>query len=87
MNDLNLLLERLDRIENTLSLIVRERTVKERYTTTEAAEILGKADYTIREYCRKGQIRAEKSFNGRGWLIPHEELQRVRNYGPRTERE
>jgi len=55
--------------------------VKELYTVAEVAEILGKAQYTIREYCRKGQIKAQKTRNGRGWLICYEELQRIRNYG------
>ena len=48
--------ERLDRIEELLRLLVEEKTVKEWYTTAEAAKILGKAEWTFREYCRLGRV-------------------------------
>jgi hypothetical protein len=66
-------------------LILRQRIVKELYSTAEAAEILGKAEYTVREWRRKGQAQAQKAANGRGWLVPHAELERLRNCGPRPE--
>jgi excisionase family DNA binding protein len=78
---ITLLLERLERIEQTLQALVVQRTVKQFYTTAEVAEIVGRSEYTVREYCRKGQIQAEKAPNGRGWLVPHAELERLRNYG------
>ena len=77
--------ERLDRIEELLQLLVQQKTVKDWYTTAEAAEILGKAEWTFREYCRLGRVRACKRECGRGnskeWVISHEELQRIRNEG------
>jgi len=77
--------ERLSRIEEALQMLVQQRTVKEWYSTAEAAEILGKAEFTVRENCRLGRIRASKRACGRGnsqeWQISHEELQRVRNEG------
>lgn len=78
-------IERLSRIEEALNAIVQQKTIKEWYTTAEAAEILGKAEFTVREHCRLGRVRASKRPCGRGtsqeWIISHEELQRVRNEG------
>lgn len=78
-------LERLNQIEATLAQLVRQRAVKEWYTTEEAAEILGKAEFTVREWCRHRRIRAEKRACGRGrsreWMIAQAELERYRNEG------
>jgi transposase len=80
------LLTRLDeRITELRDLVVEQRTVKEKYTTGEAAKILDKAEFTVREWARLGRIRAEKRPCGRGrsqeWMINHEELTRIRNEG------
>lgn len=76
---------RLARIEQTLDLLVQQRTIKDWYTTAEIAQLLGKAEFTVREWCRLGRVRAEKKQCGRGiareWVISHEELTRVRNEG------
>jgi hypothetical protein len=78
-------LERLARIEQALNAIVQQRTIKEWYSTAEAAELLGKAEFTVREWCRLGRVRASKRPCGRGvsqeWILAHEELQRIRNEG------
>lgn len=77
--------DRLERIEAVLTRLVQERTVKEWYSTTEVAQLLGKAEYTVREWCRQGRIRATKKSYTRGahseWLISHVELTRVQNQG------
>lgn len=82
---LNDLTARLARIEQAIDLLVRERTVKEWYSTAEVAKLLDKAEFTVREWCRLGRVRAEKKKCGRGvaseWIISHEELTRVRNEG------
>ena len=76
---------RLDRIETLLMTLVEQRAVKEWYSTAEAAASLGRAEFTVREWCRLGRVRAEKKRCGRGqsgeWIISHEELTRVRNEG------
>lgn len=76
---------RLARIEQALDLLVQQRTVKEWYSTAEVAKLLGKAEFTVREWCRLGRVKAEKKKCGRGvaseWIISHEELTRVRNEG------
>ena len=84
-NEITAILDRLDRIESTLSVLAEQRTIKEWYTTAEIARILVKAEFTVREWCRLGRVRAQKKKCGRGasseWIISHEELTRVRNEG------
>ncbi len=79
------LLDRLKRIEAALEQILQQRTIKEWYTTDEVAEILGKAPFTVREWCRLNRIHAKKRECGRGntleWIISHDELVRLRNHG------
>ncbi len=79
----------LGRVEALLQTLVRERTVKEWYTTGEVARLIGRAEYTVRDYCRRERIRARKKPCGRGksgeWLVPHAELERLRNEGPLSE--
>ena len=76
---------RLDRIESALTALVTQKTIKDYYSTAELAEILGKAEFTVREWCRNGRIWAEKRATGRGnskeWMISHVELERIRNEG------
>ena len=77
--------ERLDRIEAMLRALVEQRTVKDFYTTAEVAQILQRAEWTVREWCRLGRVNAEKRACGRGasqeWIISHMELERIRNEG------
>jgi excisionase family DNA binding protein len=84
--DQRAILDKLEWIEEAIGRLLHQKAGKEWYTTAEVAEIVGKSDYTVREYCRKGQIKAEKAPNGRGWLVSHAELERLRNYGPMAER-
>jgi hypothetical protein len=66
-------------------LIVGQRSIKDHYTTKEVADILSRKEYTVREWCRLGRIRAKKKPCGRGKggerLVSHEELTRLRNEG------
>src|SRR5687767_3771528 len=82
-------IERLARIEQALQDIVQQRAIKEWYTTSEVAELLNRAEWTVREWARLGRIRASKRQCGRGnsqeWIVSHEELQRVRNEGLRPD--
>ena len=79
------LLERLGRMEEALMLLVRQRTVKDWYSTAEIAEILGKAEFTVREWCRHGRLHAEKRRSGRGpfpaWVISQAEVLRYQREG------
>lgn len=80
---------RLTTIEALLQAVVdmqtKQAVVKEFYSTKEAALILGKRPYTVREWCRLGRVNAEKAEFGRGldeeWRISHDELHRIQNEG------
>jgi hypothetical protein len=82
---INSVVERLDRIEAAVTELLRQRTVKDWYGTEAVAEILGKAEFTVREWARLGRVRAEKRGSGRGkyrsWVISHAELQRIQREG------
>ncbi len=78
-------LRRLDRIEETIRLLAQQNVVQEFYSTGDVAQLLGKAEFTVREWCRLGRIKAAKRSCGRGnskeWIVSHEELQRVQSLG------
>ena len=82
---IDVLVERLDRIESVLGILLEQKTIKDWYTTYEIAKILGKAEFTVREWCRNGRIRAQKKGSGRGkyqsWVISHGELLRIQKEG------
>lgn len=91
-NVLELIHERLNgiedclaRLEVTLEALSRHQIVQASYSTEQFARLVGRADYTVREWCRLGRIRADKRSCGRGasleWSIPHAELERYRNHG------
>ena len=76
---------RQDEIQTSLALLVSQRAVKDWYDTAEASELLRKAEFTVREWCREGRVHAEKKGSGRGkhqaWVISHQELQRIEREG------
>jgi hypothetical protein len=77
--------ERLDKIEAMLLLLVERQQVREWYSIEEFARIVGRANFTCREWCRKARIKAEKKDSGRGaypsWVISNEELLRFQREG------
>lgn len=89
------LLERLSALEKSLSTMhqqVAESSEKheptlnrEYYSVGEFSELVGRGEYTVREWCRMARIHAEKCDSGRGeaknWKIPAQELQRYRDHG------
>jgi hypothetical protein len=83
--EMSVVLERLDRIEATLAVLVEKQTVKDWYSTDEVAKLLDKAEFTVREWCRLSRIHAEKKGSGRGkfqsWVISHAELLRIQREG------
>lgn len=79
--------ERLTRIEATLGLLARERTVKDFYSTEEVAEIVGRKPVIVRRWCQHGRLRAQKKECGRSvakeWMISRDELERYQSHGLR----
>jgi hypothetical protein len=77
--------EKLDRIEAMLAVLINRQAVREWYTTHEYAQAIGMAEFTVREYCRRGRLNAEKRASGRGafrqWVLSHAELERYRRNG------
>ena len=77
--------QRLERIEDTLQQLLTARIEQEYYSTKDVAEILSKAEFTVREWCRHGRVYAEKRPSGQGrskeWMISNAELQRIRSEG------
>ena len=71
---------------NRLEVMMAEQhRVREYYSTAEVAALLGRAEFTVREWCRHGRIRADKKNNGRGkyltWVISAAELNRFQKEG------
>jgi Helix-turn-helix domain len=83
--ELSQIVDRLERIEAVLKSLLLQKPVKQWYSTAEVAQVLGRAEYTVREWCRLGRIHAQKRHYARGaypeWLISHEELERIQNQG------
>jgi hypothetical protein len=77
--------DQLSQLQATVELLVQQRTIKDWYGTDEVAMILGKAEFTVREWCRNGRVHAEKKGSGRGkyqsWVVSHQELQRIQKEG------
>jgi hypothetical protein len=75
----------LEKIEAMLVVLVERQQVREWYSIEEFARIVGRAEFTCREWCRLGRIRAEKRLSGRGafpaWVVSHDELLRYQREG------
>src|SRR5271156_7491 len=80
-----IILRELQEVKAMLAVLVERQQVREWYSVEEFARIVGRAEFTCREWCRHGRIRAEKKESGRGahasWAISHEELLRYQREG------
>ena len=87
MDQLQGILDRLKTIEAMLGVLVERQQVREWYSVEEFSRIVGRAEFTCREWCRHGRIKAEKKGSGRGayasWAISHAELLRFQKEGLR----
>jgi len=79
------LYDRLGAIEEKLEHLLQQGVIRDWYSTSQVAERLGKAEFTVREWCRIGRVYAEKKDSGRGkyqgWVISHTELLRIEREG------
>ena len=87
--DFTPIIQRLDRIEAAVAALAAGSAARDWYTTEEFAKAVGKAEFTVREWCRHGRVSAEKQASGRGrhaaWAISHDELLRYRREGLRPQ--
>ena len=61
--------QRLDKIEAMLAVLVERQQVREWYSTDEFARVVGKAEFTVREWCRLGRDPCRKE-NVRTRCVP-----------------
>jgi hypothetical protein len=77
--------DRLDRIERLLCSLIEREQVRQWYSVNEFARIVGRSEFTCREWCRLRRVAAEKKASGRGkhtsWAISHAELLRYQREG------
>ena len=68
------------RIEKGLKASQAASPDKIAYTVSEAAELTKLSEWTVRNACNKGRIKAEKSPDGQ-WRIPRDVLVKIQNEG------
>ena len=77
--------EDVRRLESVIESQARPALEKECYSPAEMAELVGRKVYTVREWCRKERVIADKRKTGRGdakeWEIRREEVERYMNHG------
>ncbi|MBX9624015.1 MAG: hypothetical protein K2X82_09420 [Gemmataceae bacterium] len=84
--------ERLTRIEALLLGLTHRQESRQWYSVGEFARLVGRSEFTCREWCRLGRVAAQKKASGRGahasWAISHEEYERFQREGlrPRARR-
>jgi len=88
------LLDRLDKLETRFDITQaavekiralmedsHQGSVREWYSVAEVAKRLGKAEFTVRQWCRQGRVNAGKQQRAGRWVISHVELERYRRDG------
>lgn len=78
-------LEKLGRIEEKLDALLSQAIPQDYYSVADVARLVDRAEFTVRQWCLQGRIKAEKRPCGRGltreWMISRDELQRLRSEG------
>ena len=74
-----------EEIDRKLERLASRPVERASYTVEEIAVMEGRAPYTVREWCRLGQLRAEKTGTQSGpharWTIPAAEYSRFQREG------
>jgi hypothetical protein len=85
MTDEAIILRELRELKAMLAVLVAKQPVQDWYSVEEFARLVGRAEFTCREWCRRGRIKAGKKRSGRGayasWVISHAELLRFQREG------
>ena len=75
----------IDRLSKITATSAQALPSRESYSPTEAAMLLGKRPFTVREWCRLGRIKAKKRPCGSGasfaWEVSQAEIERIKNHG------
>ncbi len=83
----DIILQELQDVKAMLAVLVERQQVRDWYSVEEFARVVGRAEFTCREWCRHGRIHAKKKDSGRGayasWAISHAELLRFQKEGLR----
>ena len=86
---IDILTQKIDDLANHIGVVAQAASpghTRTWYNVAEAAEIMGKAVFTVREWCRLGRLAADRrsgSGKGQGWMISAAEIERYRNDGLR----
>lgn len=79
--------ERLERIEAVLLTLSGQQLMRDFYSIAEFASLVGRSEFTCREWCRLKRIHATKKLSGRGahsaWVVSHDEWLRYQREGLR----
>src|SRR5271154_2308098 len=82
---LDILKAHTDEIDRKLERLASRPVERASYTVEEIAVMESRAPYTVREWCRLGQLRAEKTGTQSGpharWTIPAAEYSRFQREG------
>lgn len=77
--------EELAEIKLLLVDMANRQTQREWYSTEQVAQILGRSEFSVREWLRLGRAHGVKARSGRGahagWRISHAELLRLQREG------
>lgn len=75
------------KLDAIMETVVSQKTIKDFYSTAEVADMVGRSEFQVRQWCREGRVKAIKRACGRGshksWMVSHEEVDRYRNHGLR----
>ncbi len=84
-SEIDVVIKRLEAIEQGVRLLVEQGVIREHYSIAEFAKIAGRSEFTCREWCRLGRVTGMKKRNGRGlsseWAVTHEEVLRFQREG------
>jgi hypothetical protein len=77
--------DELQAIKELLLVLVERQRIQDWYSPEDFARLVGKAPFTVREWCRLGRLKASKRESGRGayqgWAISHDEFLRYQKGG------
>jgi hypothetical protein len=71
----------LREVKTLLTALAERQTPKEHFDTLEVARLVRRAPYTVRTWCRKRRLRAEKRVGDGSWVVSLGEIERYEKEG------